>query len=246
MKTKNLYLKIQKKFACLLKGDSKVVSVILILTLNMSISCISLGQPVFPNSRMEIILPDSSSITLYEARSSEKSPIRSYYYLPTKLQLAYQDSIPEFSFLAFDKDEDGHVDGAILHFLLQWGLKSAQEIAIEQALKNKIDSTAMLIGSLNLESKSDCPLLNTDLKIAVLLKTNLQAKGHSPTLAGSKIAYAFSFQGKEAHLINELIRNQNPVLEEINFQLCYTVNSISNERLSLQISMAEILKQTKP
>ncbi|UCC84269.1 MAG: hypothetical protein JSW46_04895, partial [Gemmatimonadota bacterium] len=67
-----------------------------------------------------------------------KVPSKDYYFLPTNLRLASRsDGTPQFLFLKYVSEEEeaqGGLEGAVLHFLMEWGLTADQERELQNQL----------------------------------------------------------------------------------------------------------------
>ena len=76
---------------------------------------------------------------------SDSKPLE-YYYLPVNLRLAKRpDGVPEFLFLNYTTDQKadaGGVQGAIMHFLMEWGL-TPEQLAKLQAMRAEQAKAAM-------------------------------------------------------------------------------------------------------
>src|SRR5690606_21269133 len=69
-----------------------------------------------------------------------------YYYLPVNMRLSKKDDgTPQFLLLKYTTDERadaGGVQGALMHFLMEWGLTPAQERELDTKLKAKVRELA--------------------------------------------------------------------------------------------------------
>ena len=74
-----------------------------------------------------------------------------YYYLPANLRLSKRtDSTPEFLFLKYTTEETveaGGVQGALMHFLMEWGLTADQEKELQAKLTVKIQGSCQNLSS---------------------------------------------------------------------------------------------------
>lgn len=96
------------------------------LLIALAFSNNSYGQLVNYDNKVDLVLSDGTNLVLY---GSDSKPLE-YYYLPVNLRLAKRpDGVPEFLFLKYTTDQKadaGGVQGAIMHFLMEWGLTPEQ------------------------------------------------------------------------------------------------------------------------
>jgi len=102
-----------------------------------------------------IQLKDGTQVKLYaEAGSSTGIRTRRYYYLPVNLRIAARpDGTPQFLFMKFTTEKSsgpGAVSGALMHFLMEWGLTVSQEQELSGKLKEK-QKDAELVGAVPME-----------------------------------------------------------------------------------------------
>lgn len=103
------------------------------------------AQALDGDNRVSITLEDGTEVTLLgKAKTGTNNNFTgNYYYLPTGLRLSKRpDGVPEFLFMKYTTEENasaGGVQGALMHFLMQWGLTEAQEIELETKLIAKLD-----------------------------------------------------------------------------------------------------------
>ncbi len=122
-----------------------------VLTLTALMLMLSIGfnrvyaQPLDPDNRVTVTLDDGTSVTLLgKARTGRNNNFTGeYYYLPVGLRLAKRpDGTPEFLFIKYTTEKDaaaGGVQGALMHFLMQWGLTKQQVAEAETKLKAKLE-----------------------------------------------------------------------------------------------------------
>jgi hypothetical protein len=108
---------------------------------------------------MQILLQDGTQVKLYaEAGATPGAKTHRFYYLPVGLRVASRpDGTPEFLFLKFTTEEAAGpkaVSGAILHFLMQWGLTPKQEQELTAMLKQKF-ADAELAGAVPMDVEGD-------------------------------------------------------------------------------------------
>ncbi len=98
------------------------------------------GHAVLDNEqRISVKLDDGTDVVLYAEAGS--SSTKKYFYLPPRLTIAVSDDDrPEFLFMKFITDatlENGGVSGAILHFLVKWGLTTEQEAELREIIEDE-------------------------------------------------------------------------------------------------------------
>jgi len=110
-------------------------------------------------NRITVALAAGNSVSLIgEATGTPGTKSKNYYYLPANLRLGERpDGTPEFLFMKFTTErraDQGGVSGAIVHFLMKWGLTASQEAELEAKLNQRI-SGAQVIGAVPLETQAD-------------------------------------------------------------------------------------------
>ena len=158
-------------------------------------------------NRISVTLSDGTPVSLLgEATSTPGTKSRTFYYLPTNLRLgARPDGTPEFLFLKFTTErraEQGGVSGAIMHFLMQWGLTPAQEAELKGKLKEKLRD-AQLAGAVPLETPADASSFQI---VSATLSDNGLAKavvtsGKAPLVEGGKAAVGTRLAPEGASLL---------------------------------------------
>jgi hypothetical protein len=99
-------------------------------------------------NRVEVTLNDGTSVVLYgRAQNLSSNFTGDYYYLPVGLKLSKKEDgkTPEFLFLKYTTEERadaGGVQGALMHFLMEWGLTPIQQQEAQQKLTAKIQDMA--------------------------------------------------------------------------------------------------------
>ena len=105
------------------------------------------AQELDANNRLTIALSDGTKVNLVGKAMPMNSETVSndYYYLPTNLRIAQKpDGTPAFLFVKFTTEKDaasGGVQGAIIHFLMEWGLTDAQRKEADKKLKETLVSS---------------------------------------------------------------------------------------------------------
>jgi hypothetical protein len=186
----------------------------------------NMAQELDANNRITIALNDGIKVNLI----GKAMPIGSetvsndFYYLPTNLRLAKKtDGTPEFLFVKYTTEKDataGGVQGAIIHFLLEWGLSPEQRKEAEQKLKELLGggkaptegslfskqplnrdkgtvSNARILGPVDLMSnESSFKIYSASLSDAKIMQS-----GRAPTLEGAKAIVAAKMDKYAAQLL---------------------------------------------
>lgn len=182
------------------------------------------AQILDSENKVGITLSDGTQVIAYgrahtaSSRSYGKFS-NEYYYLPTNLRLSEKDDgTPEFIFVKYTTEEAataGGVQGALMHFLMEWGLTPAQEEELQDLIADKIGDLKN-VNPLYKDVKNPKVLgpatLNSDIEgetFTIVSGTltnseftpNLSTSGKAPILPGSKIAVAAILEKNGAQLL---------------------------------------------
>ncbi len=147
-------------------------------------------------------------------REHKKTPC--FYYLPpgNSLRLSKRkDGNPEFLFVKYTSDEseeEGGVQGGLLHFLMEWRLTQAQERDLRRQVKKSCKVTnsegtfdGVLVGAAELseadEDEGSFRIISATLSDEGFTRSMVQS-GHAPTMPGGKVAAAANMTAKGAAL----------------------------------------------
>ena len=117
-------------------------------------SCVSTAGAVVldDTARVEVKLPNGATVLLfgeYTKRNGGK-PTK-FYYLPANLELAkYEDGTAQFLFLKFTGDDTSIPQGALMHFLMTWGLSEPDKNLVQTRLR-KFYPNAQIAGAVPME-----------------------------------------------------------------------------------------------
>lgn len=179
------------------------------LFLMLSMMLISVSEAVIldDENRIEIILDDQTNVILYGLASRNPDrKTRKYYALPSNLHLTTKEDgvTPEFLFNSYvtnKSKEQGGISGAIMHFLVSWGLTTEQEKDLSKKLKKKFKG-AKYMGPVPLEIddkggsfKIVSATLGSDLA------PKLVTSGKAPLIPGGKAAAASQLTAEGAQLM---------------------------------------------
>lgn len=167
-------------------------------------------------TNQDIILNDGTVVNCIRQMSDEMitldkdgkpnpiKPMNNYYYLPCNLRLGMRpDAVPEFLFTKFTTESRTGVSGAIMHFLMEWGLTQDQQKEAEAALQKATgNKEAKLMGTVDLSTDKDggsfqiisATLSDKSMATAIL-------NGSAPMVAGGKVAIATRLTADGAQLL---------------------------------------------
>ena len=118
-------------------------SLLTILSLTL-FALIGRSQVLDYENRVDVILTDGTHVTMFGRDKALGSTQLNgeYFYLPVGLRLSKKlDGVtPEFLFMKYtteQKADQGGVQGAIMHFLMEWGLTPEQEKEAQKLLEEK-------------------------------------------------------------------------------------------------------------
>ncbi|MBK8503356.1 MAG: hypothetical protein IPL46_14735 [Saprospiraceae bacterium] len=223
-----------RNFICL-PGCSILSCLFLTICLNLE------AQTLDYENRVGIILDDGTQVILYGRAQTLKSDFTGdYYYLPVGLTLSKKEDgiTPEFLFLKYTTEERadaGGVQGALLHFLMEWGLKPHQEVEAQQKLAAKIRDLSSsnpkfsgirnpkILGPVDVKPDGD----NSFRIISATLNgsTNLVTSGMAPVLPGSKAAVAAKMDKNDAQLLAATFEKTRSI-SDVSIQLLFTYNTL--------------------
>lgn len=163
----------------------------------------SFAQVLDSENKLSLALSDGTQVVLYgKAGSISGVKTNEYYYLPTALRLSKNASgEPEFVFLKYvtDAREDaGGVSGALMHFLMEWGLTEPQLKEVREKIKT-LKPGAQVLGPASVETNGE---RSFEVKSATLGSGQaLFASGTAPTLPGGKVVTAAKMDKYAAQLL---------------------------------------------
>ncbi len=194
------------------------------------------GYPV-AEGRRTVTLSDGTQVNLIlDSERTEGAHLlrllgqtggRRYYYLPTNLRLSGRpDGVPEFLFLKFtteQRETEGGVSGAVMHFLMEYGLTPAQEDELKRKLQQTGDT---VIGGMPMKPDGES---STFLITSATLKDDQMTKslvtsGKAPLLPGQKVAAAARLTANGAQLLAATFEKARSIADcSISFNLAYDV-----------------------
>lgn len=166
------------------------------------------AQVLDSENRLAVVLSDGVQVVLYgKASSLSDEKTKDYYYLPVNPRLSFRpDGTPEFLFTKFTteaREGNGGVSGALLHFLMEWGLTREQESELKSLLKNQHQG-ARLLGPVDVEAADGDSFRIISATVGendAGFTETLVTSGKSPVLPGQKVAVASRLDKYGAQLL---------------------------------------------
>ncbi len=182
------------------------------------------SQRLYVEAYEDITLSDGLKIRVHE-KWGHSNDANQYYYEPVNLRFSItKNEDPEFSFLAY---KDGHdTSGAIMHFLISWGLTKNQLNEAQDSLVQAKGINAKIMGAVlpkvvnaeigfTIEGKSS---------LAQILKRALVSVGKTPTMPNTKIAASFQFNKEDAEIFQNALNENGDELKDVSISIPYILN----------------------
>lgn len=189
----------------------------------MSLNTVT-AQILNAESKVIIILSDHSEVILYQKANAFDEAGEEYYYLPTHLRFGRsKNNDPEFSFLTYKKNKE--VTGAILHFLVTWGLNKFQLDEACMKLKEMKGPEATLVGAVMPESKnySEGFVIEGTSTLVQILNRSMTSIGTTTVMPYAKIAASFQLNKEDSETFDKAIKNYSNELDNtwvvLNYQI---------------------------
>lgn len=188
---------------------------------------LSYAQLLNYDNKVDLVLSDGTNLVLYGADAKPNE----YYYLPVNLRLAQRpDGVPEFLFLKYTTEQRadaGGVQGAIMHFLMEWGLtatqladaqkkiealfgysnrrvyygKNTKGVAVYKNIDNSKEKPIIKgAAELQIEKENSFKIVSAIMEDKTLTKS-IVSSGKAPLIPGGKVAAAASFDKNGAQLM---------------------------------------------
>ncbi len=189
------------------------------------------GQPISYENPIEVVLDDETNVILYEVL--DKDNPKEYYYLPpsSSLRLAKRpDGVPEFLFAKYTTEENaaaGGVQGAITHFLVEWGLTQYQLEDLTDKVKD-LTSGGVVKGPVRLRADGDksFDILSATLRSNEFTST-LVTSGMAPPMPGNKAAVAAKLDKYGAQLLASTFERSRSIAD-ISLVMSYNYTTYVN------------------
>ncbi len=177
---------------------------------------------------VDLKLKDGTTVRCFPGATKDPAKkSKNYYYLPANPHVSRdKDGTPKFSMVRFVTDktkENGGAEGAIIHFLVEYGLSKKQQQETAKLLKKKVKG-ALLKGAVPLEVGSEGNSFNivsatlTDKGFTSTLVTS----GKAPVMEGQKVAVAARLDAYGATLLAKTLEQPTTDISVV-FDLKYVV-----------------------
>lgn len=189
---------------------SSIVALALLSLTNISHAVLDNDQ------RISVKLDDGTDVVLYAEVG--RSPTKKYFYLPPRLTIAISDDDrPEFLFMKFITDanlENGGVSGAILHFLVKWGLTTEQEQELRELIED--EHNGELGGAVTMHAPvGDNPsfsVVSATLSDGQMTES-LMTSGEASLVPGGKAAAAARVDANAAQLLSKTFEEESTITD---------------------------------
>lgn len=189
-------------------------------------------------NRVDVTLDDGTTVVLYgKAKTRNNTFSSEYYYLPCNLHLSKRpDGTPEFLFLKYtteEREDAGGAQGALMHFLMEWGLSDDQMEEATTKLAEKIKTLNKNRGSKYKGVRNPAVVGAADVKVedgksfriisSVLTDEGMSkvvASGNASPLPGSKIAVAAKLDKTAAQLLAATFE-ENRSITDVSIELSF-------------------------
>ncbi len=202
------------------------------------------AQPLDPDNRITITLNDGTKVILLgKAKTGKNNNFTGeYYYLPANLRLSKRpDGVPEFLFIKYTTEKDeaaGGVQGALLHFMMKWGLTQKQVTECEQKLKEKLKEKKnskfrflldnapkiKVMGPADVQPVPEGSFQIYSASLSDPASSKLITSGRAPALEGGKAVVASKMDKNTAQLFDASLKETSSIADlsvTLNYQ--YTV-----------------------
>ncbi len=177
---------------------------------------------------VDIKLKDGTTVRCFSAATKDPAvKSKNYYYLPANPRISKdKDGTPKFSMIRFVTDktkEAGGAEGAIIHFLVEYGLTDNQQKETAKELKKR-EKGALLKGAVPLEMGAEGNSFNvvsatlTDKGFTSTLVTT----GKAPVMEGQQVAVAARLDAYGATLLAKSLEQPTTDISVV-FDLKYVV-----------------------
>lgn len=179
---------------------------------------------------LTIQLQDGTQVRLYgEAGASPGVRTHRYYYLPVGLRIATRpDGTPEFLFLKFTTEAaagPAAVNGAIMHFLMEWGLTPQQEQDLTAKLKARFQD-AELAGAIPMDVEGDGSFQIVSATMSDKgLTSAVVTSGRAPLVPGGRAAAAARLGAEGAQLLAATFEKTRSITD-LSLALNYTYQTL--------------------
>jgi hypothetical protein len=198
----------------------------------------SQAQNLEYTSKKTVHLNDGTPITLYaqlEGSGASARPGKNYYYLPTEVMLARNPAtqVPQFLFMKYvteEREDQGGVSGALLHFLVQWGMTPEQMEQLKAKMNSDIPG-AVVKGPVDLFPADGESYVITSATVNEKggMTKSLVTSGKAPLVEGGKLAVASNLNKVGAQLLAATFEKSNSITDlsvTMNYKYYVKVNGL--------------------
>ena len=183
------------------------------------------AQILDSENKLTVVLSDGTAVTLFgKATSLSDTQSKEYYYLPVNPRLSMRpDGTPEFLFMKFtteESDNNGGVSGALMHFLMEWGLTPDQEAELKDLLEKEHEAKLNGVVNVTPDGEESFKVISGTLSDKGMTQS-LITSDQASVLPGSKVAVASRLDKRGAQLLAasfEKARSISDVSLELGFQ----------------------------
>jgi hypothetical protein len=193
-----------------------------------------------------VVLKDGTQVKLYaEAGATTGVRTKRFYYLPVNLRVAVRpDGTPQFLFMKFTTEKaagPGAVSGALMHFLMEWGLTPAQEQEVVARLREK-QKDAELVGAvpMEIENAGSFQIVSATMSDKGLTTSTVDS-GRAPIVPGGLAAAASRMTAEGAQLMAATF-DKTRSITDLSIALNYTYQTLmpaARGRVSIDWSRVE-------
>ena len=223
--------------------------VINILILIFFCPAIGLSQNLDAADCVDITLSNGLKVKTYKKSNSFDEGDQEYYHLPVNLRMGTtKDNQPEFSFLEYQ--EGATEPGAIVHFLITWGLTKNQLNEAQDSLRTARGEEARLMGAVMPEAVTPEVGFTIEGKseLTEILNRSITGIGKSIVMPNAKIAASFQLNENDAKVFGDALKSNDNELKNIEINLHYILTFRDNgasakTKLTLNKNFYELLNQ---
>ena len=175
------------------------------------------------NSKTVITLNDGTAITLYAQTTGSGALAKggkNYYYVPTQAMISKNPvtQVPEFLFLKYvteEREDQGGVNGALMHFLMQLGYTREQLAELQTKLAAKVEG-AVVKGPVDLfasEDQNSFRITSAVVNREGGMVKSLITSGKAPLQEGAKVAVATNLNKNGAQLIAATFKENSSITD---------------------------------
>lgn len=171
------------------------------------------AQRLSYNDRIEVIMEDETNVILYKDMDSNN-----YYYLPpsSSIRLAQRNNEePEFLFAKYTTNETqaaGGVQGAIIHFLVQWGLTADQLTDLNKKVQQKTGGTVKGPVRLKARKEKSFDIISATVNAAGFASTVITS-GQAPPTPDNKASVAAKLDKYGAQLLASTFEKKRSIAD---------------------------------